>query len=50
MNPLSPLQSQTYTSSSRHRDRIDYGRNRNSRMVRFDGHDDPRDPHGYHND
>uniref|UniRef100_A0A915IIL9 Rho-GAP domain-containing protein n=1 Tax=Romanomermis culicivorax TaxID=13658 RepID=A0A915IIL9_ROMCU len=50
VNPLSPLQSQTYTSFSRCRDSTDYGQNRNSRTVRFDGHDDPRDPHGYHND
>uniref|UniRef100_A0A915I6G9 Uncharacterized protein n=1 Tax=Romanomermis culicivorax TaxID=13658 RepID=A0A915I6G9_ROMCU len=50
VNPLSPLQSQTYTSSSRCRDSTDYGRNRNPRTVRFHGHDDPRDPHGYHND
>uniref|UniRef100_A0A915JJN8 Uncharacterized protein n=1 Tax=Romanomermis culicivorax TaxID=13658 RepID=A0A915JJN8_ROMCU len=50
VNPLSPLQSQMYTSSSRCHDSTDHGRNRNSRAVRFDGHDDPRDPHGYHND
>uniref|UniRef100_A0A915IXZ0 Uncharacterized protein n=1 Tax=Romanomermis culicivorax TaxID=13658 RepID=A0A915IXZ0_ROMCU len=45
VNPLSPLRSQTYTSSSRPRDSTDHGRNRNSPSVRFDGHDDPHDPH-----
>uniref|UniRef100_A0A915JQU8 Uncharacterized protein n=1 Tax=Romanomermis culicivorax TaxID=13658 RepID=A0A915JQU8_ROMCU len=49
VNPLSPFRSQTYTSSSRHRDSTNHGRNCNSCSVRFDGHDDPRDPHGYHN-
>uniref|UniRef100_A0A915KW98 Uncharacterized protein n=1 Tax=Romanomermis culicivorax TaxID=13658 RepID=A0A915KW98_ROMCU len=50
VNPLSPPGSQTYTSSSRCRDTTDYSRNRNSRPIGFDGHDDPHDPHGYHND
>uniref|UniRef100_A0A915I6V0 Uncharacterized protein n=1 Tax=Romanomermis culicivorax TaxID=13658 RepID=A0A915I6V0_ROMCU len=50
VNPLSPLRSQTYTSSSCPRDSTDHSRNHNSRAVRFDGHDDPRDPHSYHND
>uniref|UniRef100_A0A915ICL0 Uncharacterized protein n=1 Tax=Romanomermis culicivorax TaxID=13658 RepID=A0A915ICL0_ROMCU len=50
VNPLSPLRSQTYTSSSRRRDTTDHGHNGNSHSICFDGHDDPRDPHGYHND
>uniref|UniRef100_A0A915KBJ1 Uncharacterized protein n=1 Tax=Romanomermis culicivorax TaxID=13658 RepID=A0A915KBJ1_ROMCU len=50
VNPLSRLRLQTYTSSSRRRDNTDYGCNRNSRSIRFDGHDEPRDPHSYHND
>uniref|UniRef100_A0A915KVW8 Uncharacterized protein n=1 Tax=Romanomermis culicivorax TaxID=13658 RepID=A0A915KVW8_ROMCU len=50
VNPLSPLRSQTYTSSSHRRDSTDHSGNRTSHLVRFDGHDDPRDPHGYHND
>uniref|UniRef100_A0A915L737 Uncharacterized protein n=1 Tax=Romanomermis culicivorax TaxID=13658 RepID=A0A915L737_ROMCU len=50
VNPLSPLRSQTYTSSSRCRDTTNYGRNRNPRSVHFDGHEYPLDPHGYHND
>uniref|UniRef100_A0A915ITR9 Uncharacterized protein n=1 Tax=Romanomermis culicivorax TaxID=13658 RepID=A0A915ITR9_ROMCU len=49
VNPLSPLGSQTYTSSSRRRDNTDYGHNHNPCSVRFDSHDDPRDAHGYHN-
>uniref|UniRef100_A0A915J0N4 Uncharacterized protein n=1 Tax=Romanomermis culicivorax TaxID=13658 RepID=A0A915J0N4_ROMCU len=49
VNPLSPLRSQMSTSSSRHGDSTDHGRNRNTSSVRFDGHDDPRDPHSYHN-
>uniref|UniRef100_A0A915IHX2 Uncharacterized protein n=1 Tax=Romanomermis culicivorax TaxID=13658 RepID=A0A915IHX2_ROMCU len=51
INPLSPLPTQMYTSSSRRRDAADHGRySRNSHAIRFDGHDDPHDPHGYHND
>uniref|UniRef100_A0A915J8C2 Uncharacterized protein n=1 Tax=Romanomermis culicivorax TaxID=13658 RepID=A0A915J8C2_ROMCU len=50
LNPLSPLHSQMYSSSSRCSNSIDHSRNHNSRSVRFDRHDDPRDPHGYHND
>uniref|UniRef100_A0A915J7L1 Uncharacterized protein n=1 Tax=Romanomermis culicivorax TaxID=13658 RepID=A0A915J7L1_ROMCU len=50
VSPLSPLRSQTYTSSSRRHNTTNYGRNRHSRFICFDGHDDPRDPHGYHND
>uniref|UniRef100_A0A915J4Z6 Uncharacterized protein n=1 Tax=Romanomermis culicivorax TaxID=13658 RepID=A0A915J4Z6_ROMCU len=49
VNPLSPLRSQTYTSSSCCRDSTDHSHHRTSGLVRFDGHDDPRDPHGYHN-
>uniref|UniRef100_A0A915I4Y1 Uncharacterized protein n=1 Tax=Romanomermis culicivorax TaxID=13658 RepID=A0A915I4Y1_ROMCU len=47
-NPLSPLHSQTYTSSTPCRHSTDHGRN--SHSVHFDGHDDPRDPHQYHKD
>uniref|UniRef100_A0A915L6T5 Uncharacterized protein n=1 Tax=Romanomermis culicivorax TaxID=13658 RepID=A0A915L6T5_ROMCU len=50
VNPLSPLRSQTYTSSSRRRDTTYYGHNCHSRSVCFDGHDNPCDTHGYHND
>uniref|UniRef100_A0A915IWQ7 Uncharacterized protein n=1 Tax=Romanomermis culicivorax TaxID=13658 RepID=A0A915IWQ7_ROMCU len=50
VNPLSRLRSQTYTSSSRCCDTTDYGRNRNSRSLHFDGPEDPCDPHGYRND
>uniref|UniRef100_A0A915IXY0 Uncharacterized protein n=1 Tax=Romanomermis culicivorax TaxID=13658 RepID=A0A915IXY0_ROMCU len=50
VNPLSSLQWQTYTSSSPRGDSTDHSRNRNSHAIRFDGHDDPRDPHSYHND
>uniref|UniRef100_A0A915IJ82 Uncharacterized protein n=1 Tax=Romanomermis culicivorax TaxID=13658 RepID=A0A915IJ82_ROMCU len=42
INPLSPLQLQTFTSSSRCRDAADYSRYpRHSPSIRFDGHDDP---------
>uniref|UniRef100_A0A915KIJ2 Uncharacterized protein n=1 Tax=Romanomermis culicivorax TaxID=13658 RepID=A0A915KIJ2_ROMCU len=50
VNPLSPLRLQTYTSLSRRGNSTNHGGNRNSRAVRFDGHDDPCDPHGYHKD
>uniref|UniRef100_A0A915HTI8 Uncharacterized protein n=1 Tax=Romanomermis culicivorax TaxID=13658 RepID=A0A915HTI8_ROMCU len=51
MDPLSLLHLQTFTSSSHCGDNADYGRYpRHSRLVCFDGHDDPRDLHGYHND
>uniref|UniRef100_A0A915HLD3 Uncharacterized protein n=1 Tax=Romanomermis culicivorax TaxID=13658 RepID=A0A915HLD3_ROMCU len=51
VNPLSPLHSQTFTSSSRQSNTADYGcYPHHSCSVRFDGHDDPRDPNGYHND
>uniref|UniRef100_A0A915L5L9 Aminotransferase-like plant mobile domain-containing protein n=1 Tax=Romanomermis culicivorax TaxID=13658 RepID=A0A915L5L9_ROMCU len=51
LNPLSLLSSQTFTSSSRQHDTTNYGGYpHHSRSVRFDGHDNPRDPHGYHND
>uniref|UniRef100_A0A915I433 Uncharacterized protein n=1 Tax=Romanomermis culicivorax TaxID=13658 RepID=A0A915I433_ROMCU len=50
VNPLSPLGSQTYTSSSRCCDSTNHSPNPNSPAIRFDGHDDPLDPHGYHND
>uniref|UniRef100_A0A915JIE8 Uncharacterized protein n=1 Tax=Romanomermis culicivorax TaxID=13658 RepID=A0A915JIE8_ROMCU len=50
VNPLYLLRSQTYTSSSRHGDTTDHRCNCNSPSVRFDLHNDPRDPHGYHND
>uniref|UniRef100_A0A915ISX4 Uncharacterized protein n=1 Tax=Romanomermis culicivorax TaxID=13658 RepID=A0A915ISX4_ROMCU len=51
VNPLSPLRSQTFTSSSCCRDAANYGRYpRHSCSVRFNGHDDPPDPHVYHND
>uniref|UniRef100_A0A915K6G2 Uncharacterized protein n=1 Tax=Romanomermis culicivorax TaxID=13658 RepID=A0A915K6G2_ROMCU len=50
VNLLSPLRSQTYTSSSGRRDSTDYGHNCNSCAVRFDGQDDPCNPHGYHKD
>uniref|UniRef100_A0A915KJD8 Uncharacterized protein n=1 Tax=Romanomermis culicivorax TaxID=13658 RepID=A0A915KJD8_ROMCU len=50
VNPLSPLQSQTYTLFSHRSDTTDYDRNRHSHSVSLDGHDNPHDPHGYHND
>uniref|UniRef100_A0A915HGJ3 Uncharacterized protein n=1 Tax=Romanomermis culicivorax TaxID=13658 RepID=A0A915HGJ3_ROMCU len=51
VNPLSPLHSQTFISSSCQHDTADYGCYPcQLRSIRFDGHDDPCDPHGYHND
>uniref|UniRef100_A0A915JUM1 Uncharacterized protein n=1 Tax=Romanomermis culicivorax TaxID=13658 RepID=A0A915JUM1_ROMCU len=50
VNPLSPLRFQTYTLSSRCPHSTDHSCKGTSCSVRFDGHDDPRDPHGYHND
>uniref|UniRef100_A0A915JM98 Uncharacterized protein n=1 Tax=Romanomermis culicivorax TaxID=13658 RepID=A0A915JM98_ROMCU len=51
VNSLSPLRSQTFTSSSPRRDAADYSRYpHHSRSLCFDGHDNPPDPHGYHND
>uniref|UniRef100_A0A915KQJ9 Uncharacterized protein n=1 Tax=Romanomermis culicivorax TaxID=13658 RepID=A0A915KQJ9_ROMCU len=51
VNPPSLLHMQTYTLSSRRRNTTDYGHYpRHSCSVCFDGHDDPRDPHGCHND
>uniref|UniRef100_A0A915JLC4 Uncharacterized protein n=1 Tax=Romanomermis culicivorax TaxID=13658 RepID=A0A915JLC4_ROMCU len=51
VNPLSPLHTQTYTSSSHHRDAADPGcYSCNLRSVQFDGHDNPPEPQGYHYD
>uniref|UniRef100_A0A915K073 Uncharacterized protein n=1 Tax=Romanomermis culicivorax TaxID=13658 RepID=A0A915K073_ROMCU len=50
VNPLSLLPMQMYTSSSCGCDATDHGcYSCNSCSVHFDGHNDPGDPHGYHN-
>uniref|UniRef100_A0A915I4J2 Uncharacterized protein n=1 Tax=Romanomermis culicivorax TaxID=13658 RepID=A0A915I4J2_ROMCU len=51
VNSLSLLPTQTCTSSSRPRDAANHvPHSRNLCFIPFDGHDDPPDPHGYHND